>query len=133
MQHNSLHGAVNKKNSKDQDKPSTTQKGPTPPTVPSITTPTKSPPTVRFGCTEVPTSPTDDIDTPVHDEYLLFHDTIEEPPENTDATDITYAVNIVSPAANACTGFLAPPPSFEDNIIFHDLIVDPSQYMSFDA
>ncbi len=133
MQHNSLHGAANKFFSKDQAKPSTTQKGPTPPTVPSITTPKKSPPTVRFGCTKVPTSPADDIDTPVADEYLSFHDTVEEPQENTDDTDISYAVNIVSLAANACTGFPAHPPSFKDNTIFHDLIIDPSQYISFDA
>jgi hypothetical protein len=58
-----------------------------------------------------------------NDEFLDLEDNLLD-----DSHDI-----IITTTANVCTGFTTVPPSFEENTAFHDLIVDPSQYLSFNA
>jgi hypothetical protein len=144
MQHNSVYGAINKSFTKLQDKISPTQRLPLTPTIICQ----RTNPTARFAmntpvpnpnCEYNPITEDSTINAKEHtpqnespSSYIPF-ETIDEffDPEN-DPKDHSNDI-MVTPTANVCTGFTTVPPSIEENTAFHDLIVDPSQYLSYNA
>ncbi len=69
--------------------------------------------------------------TPAHP-YLPFDNNDEFFDSEDNLQDDSHDI-IITPTANVCTGFTTVPPSFEENTAFHDLIVNPLQYLSFNA
>jgi hypothetical protein len=147
MQHNSLHGAINKKFSKNQDTLHNTNPQ-RPPPVPTILSTRKATPTVRF-TTRTPSTPPPPSDPliasfnpqqpPTDDQpndsnpYLPFEATDDDSPAPDDIIHTEYYDFPVTPTANVCTGFTDINPSFDDSTAFQDLILDPTQYLSFSA
>jgi hypothetical protein len=134
MQHNSLHGAINKKFSKLQDKPSTTSKGPIIPTILNNNNNNnkQNQPTVRFASTDIDTPSELPSSSPEIEEYKPFPTTLDTTLEIIDDEEY-FDLPVVTPTANVCTGFTNATTSFENTLTDQDHILDSAQYLSYSA
>lgn len=139
MQHNSLYGSVNPNFSKSQDKPTANALAPPTPTIVRHKTPTvhfanndlQSPTTVPPPLDTTTNTPVDNNSSPPSPTYLPFgadEDFHDDEIITTELVDFP-----AEPVANVCAGFSTINSTFEDNTAFHDLILDPSQYLSYNA